>query len=191
MSDKPRCGAKAKSGRPCVLPAGWGTDHVGYGSCRFHFGSTRNGRTSAARQQATAEAARLGVAIETDPHEALATIVAILAGQVAFLQRKVAEIEEGQELDADSLHPTVRALNSVIEQWQRASKAAADAGVAKRRADLNELAVTGAVDAMRRTLAGVDFLTAEQETEILTRLATNLRALPVIEDWRDRPELEP
>ena len=33
------CGAKAKStGLPCTREAGWGTDHVGEGRCKFHGG---------------------------------------------------------------------------------------------------------------------------------------------------------
>jgi hypothetical protein len=38
----PRCGAKTRSdqghGRPCLLPAGFGTDHPGEGRCRYHGG---------------------------------------------------------------------------------------------------------------------------------------------------------
>jgi len=36
----PICGARAKSkaGEPCRRPAGWGTDHLGTGRCKFHGG---------------------------------------------------------------------------------------------------------------------------------------------------------
>lgn len=35
----PTCGAKAKqSGLPCKKPAGYGTNHVGQGRCKFHGG---------------------------------------------------------------------------------------------------------------------------------------------------------
>lgn len=38
-ADKPTCGAKAKnSGEPCKLPAGFGTDHLGSGRCKYHGG---------------------------------------------------------------------------------------------------------------------------------------------------------
>ncbi|MFW5968953.1 MAG: hypothetical protein ACOCV2_15620 [Persicimonas sp.] len=38
---KPKCGAKTKStGEPCQQPAGFGTDHVGEGRCKFHGGAT-------------------------------------------------------------------------------------------------------------------------------------------------------
>ena len=35
-----KCEAKAKrTGEPCQLPAGWGTDHPGEGRCKYHGGS--------------------------------------------------------------------------------------------------------------------------------------------------------
>lgn len=32
------CGAKNRSGQPCKLPAGWGTNHTGAGRCKLHGG---------------------------------------------------------------------------------------------------------------------------------------------------------
>lgn len=44
----PHCGAKLKRGDgTCGKPAGWGTDHVGWGNCRLHAGSTTTGRKHA------------------------------------------------------------------------------------------------------------------------------------------------
>ena len=36
------CGATKRQGdkTPCKKPAGWGTSHVGFGSCKLHGGST-------------------------------------------------------------------------------------------------------------------------------------------------------
>ncbi|MFP4017191.1 MAG: HGGxSTG domain-containing protein [Halanaerobiales bacterium] len=37
-----KCGAKAKStGEPCKLPAGYGTDHLGEGRCKYHGGKSK------------------------------------------------------------------------------------------------------------------------------------------------------
>ncbi len=36
MNDKLKCGYKTKSGRPCKMPAGWGTTHPGEGYCTHH-----------------------------------------------------------------------------------------------------------------------------------------------------------
>lgn len=180
------CGAATRSGGKCRRPAGWGTDHVGAGRCKLHTGSTRNGRTSAAREQAAAEAAKLGVAIETDPFEALEAVVAILSGQVSYLQGKVADLEDG--LDGDALHPILRALNDVLDRLRQAAKAAADAGVAKRRADLDEFVLIGLSEAMRRTVADVG-LPPDVEDALLSGLAHHLQALDDLDDWKAPPAL--
>lgn len=62
----------------CRKPAGWGTDHVGFGFCRNHGGSTRTHRVAAVTEQAQQQLARLDVAPVADPLTALAEI----AGQV-------------------------------------------------------------------------------------------------------------
>lgn len=175
-ADFARCGAKARAGRPCRKPAGAGTDHLGHGRCLHHAGSTPNGRIAAAREQAAAEAARLGVEIETDPHEALSEIVAIIGGQVQFLQSKVREIDEGEALSADALHPTIRALNSVLDQWQRAATAAANAGVEERRLELDEIIVERIGEAMRTALVAAD-LTVDQQAKVRVALSERLAEL--------------
>jgi hypothetical protein len=182
MAEHSLCGARTRNGTPCALRAGWGTDHFGFGNCRFHFGATPNGRTHAIREQASVEAARLGVAVETDPHEALAAVVNILVGTANYLQEKVAQIDQDKGLDGDSLHPTVRALHSVLEQLQRAAKAAADAGVARRAIELDEAVVTRLAEAMRLAMADVD-LTPAQEDQLRESLSRRLVALDGL-DWR-------
>jgi hypothetical protein len=189
MRVKATCGAKTRPGHPCRNPAGFKTDHVGFGRCAFHNGATPTGRTAAARERATVEAHRFGIAIETDPHEALATAVNIRAGHVGFLQRLVQQLDDGEVITQDQLHPVVRALNSELEQWQRAAKAAADAGTAKRRADLDEFVIAGLADAVRRALSDVDSITSDQEDEILGRLSHHVQALDELDDWRAPREL--
>jgi len=124
LSEGRKCGAKTRqSGRPCRNAAGMRTSHPGWGYCYLHLGATRPKAISAAKEAAAHAAAKLGAAIDTDPFEALSQIVGILAGQVAFLQGKVKEIDEGEALSSDALHPTIRALNAVLDQWRAAAKA--------------------------------------------------------------------
>ncbi len=60
MSDRPSmkpvklCGIKRLKGeqRPCRKPAGWGTDHVGFGSCKLHGGATPSHTKHAERERA-------------------------------------------------------------------------------------------------------------------------------------------
>jgi hypothetical protein len=55
--DSPYCGALKKQptvpGERCRRPAGWGTDHVGFGRCKLHGGATpfRHGRYSRVARQ--------------------------------------------------------------------------------------------------------------------------------------------
>lgn len=35
------CGAKTRQGHPCKHPAGFGTDHLGSGRCKFHGGASK------------------------------------------------------------------------------------------------------------------------------------------------------
>jgi hypothetical protein len=50
--DRPLCGARKWQpiypGQTCARPAGWGTEHVGFGRCKLHGGATpyRHGRYS-------------------------------------------------------------------------------------------------------------------------------------------------
>jgi hypothetical protein len=52
-----KCEAKTRAGRPCRLPAGWATDHVGFGRCKLHGGATpaKHGRYSKIPSKAVRE----------------------------------------------------------------------------------------------------------------------------------------
>jgi hypothetical protein len=46
------CGGKKKQGPGnCEQPAGWGTDHAGFGRCKLHGGSTTTGKAAAAEAE--------------------------------------------------------------------------------------------------------------------------------------------
>ena len=91
--DGPKCGAKRHgTEQTCTLPAGWGTDHVGAGRCRKHFGNAPNVAKAAVREQAETQAreglARLNVQPVGNPLEALQK----LAGQVVAWQETCAKL---------------------------------------------------------------------------------------------------
>lgn len=178
--DKQLCGAKTRAGggHACKLAAGLGTDHLGYGRCKWHGGAHRNGRVAAAREEAAAVATRLGVAIDTDPHAALKASVDILAGQVAFLQGKAEAIEEGEELEAGLLPPVVRTLNGVLEQLSRSAKLAIDAGVAERLVRLDEMQQGKMAALIGHVLDALD-LTGEQRAIAQAAMA----------DWLDQHDV--
>ena len=55
MTDRPvgkKCGGTNRQGDPCGNPAGFKTDHVGFGNCHNHAGATPSGEKHAAKEEA-------------------------------------------------------------------------------------------------------------------------------------------
>jgi len=98
------CGAKKRQGDgTCGQPAGWGTDHLGIGSCKLHGGNTPGQRQKAREEQTRQLARTLGVPVEgLDPKESILREIAWSAGHVAWYRAQV------QALDPDALVRGVR-----------------------------------------------------------------------------------
>lgn len=87
-----RCGAKGRTGQPCGLPAGHGTDHPGIGRCKLHGGSTPNHQRSARTELARRECVKLGLRIETHPADALLEEIYRTQANVYFYEALVGEL---------------------------------------------------------------------------------------------------
>ena len=129
------CGAKRSDGRaPCKMPAGWGTDHVGYGTCKLHGGSSRGHRVAAARQEmADITSGRfMGNPIDTDPATALLMCVQVAAGHVEYATRQVGAVPEHEGLveseHGAQLHPWARIQAEALDRLARFTKMAIDCG---------------------------------------------------------------
>lgn len=134
----PRCGARTRSGGRCQQEAGWGTDHVGVGACRFHAGSTPTGRKAGALALARAEAGAMGAPIELHPHDALLLAVYIKRAEVEFYSRKIAEVDEGELVDRGVVSVWVSQRDRAVDGMARYAKSALDAGVDERRVQIAE-----------------------------------------------------
>lgn len=84
------CGANKRSGGTCTLPAGWGTAHVGSGSCRKHGGNTRTHVTAAQYAAAARAAKTYGARLDINPVQALVELMQDSAGAVAWLRDIIA-----------------------------------------------------------------------------------------------------
>jgi hypothetical protein len=81
------CGAKTRTDSTCKRPAGWGTDHPGFGQCKLHFGRTASAKAAAVKQQAAVLLAQLDVAPVENPLAEMKK----LAGQALAWRDQIAE----------------------------------------------------------------------------------------------------
>jgi hypothetical protein len=102
------CGAKARSGKPCGRPAGWGTSHAGTGRCKLHGGNTPTQMVAAQREQAQAAVLAFGLPVDVEPYQALTQELHRAAGWVAWLEQKVRE--EGEDALATTAFGEERAF---------------------------------------------------------------------------------
>ena len=116
-------------GRTCQAPAGTGTSHFGYGPCKSHRGNTAYHQARGAWLMGHAIARPLGIT----PWEALLGQLRRQAGTVAFLDQKVAEASQDDDLAPGGSHAywyTQRQVEG--DRLAKYSKMALDAGVAER-----------------------------------------------------------
>jgi hypothetical protein len=133
-----KCGARTRAGGQCKREAGWGTDHVGYGSCKLHGGRTHSNTTAAYRAEAMAYAAKAHGLDDLQPTDALLMCVRDAAGMKAFAQARVAELEPDELMAEGKLHPWATLQLEATDRTARYSKMCLDAGVAERMVRLAE-----------------------------------------------------
>jgi hypothetical protein len=126
-----KCNHLKKDGKTrCTLPAGKGTDHVGFGACVAHGGNAPAMKKHAARQEGKA----LGDELDMDPFVALAWTVRLSAGAVAFYREKMQEIQP--EMDPAVYAVMADLFGEERDRLSRHSKTAIDAGIDAKRLEL-------------------------------------------------------
>lgn len=134
----PSCGCEKHNGDLCLREAGWGTDHPGEGPCKFHAGAV--GAAAVARKQLES----MGQPVDVTPAQAMQGLLNLAAGQLAYCTAMVGGLEEEQMFEPQENGPPVpnrwvRLQLAVMDKVRRASKAAADMGVAERQTQVAEL----------------------------------------------------
>lgn len=176
----PRCGAKTRSGGHCTQVAGWGTDHFGFGACRFHAGNTPAGRMAGATAMAEAHAASLVGVSPMEPHEALEWLIGRERAMLEFYDRRIGELhpddvqgsvvttrplkeEKGaenptqrvEEHGPPAAHIWIKLRDAAAERLARFAKLAADVNVGERRVRIEEArldAIAAVLNAVMREL---------------------------------------
>jgi hypothetical protein len=148
------CGAPKKDATKCKQPAGAGTDHLGFGRCKYHGGNSPSHRNAAARETVAFRHKAFGTPIDVDPGTALLMEVRRSAGIVQWLGEVIAEFTTELDL-AGGAREARDAVQTLGEQGRAAAvwvdlyfrerknlasvaKMALDAGVAERQVQLQE-----------------------------------------------------
>lgn len=164
-------GGKTKGGGVCTAPAGLDTPHRGAGLCWAHGGLRRDELAIGAWVMGHA----LAKGIEISPWDALLGEVRRTAGEVAWLDWKVAQAPTDDDL-LDSFRPWVEMRNKQRLWLGRVSKMAIDAGVAQIMVQQVQLEV----QTMGRVLgAALDALGLTESQEEIARAAFRRELLAV------------
>jgi hypothetical protein len=135
--DKQRlCGAKKKNGEPCRAFAGQGTDHPGYGCCKFHLGATAKHTKHAFILEAQQKMVKLGGPIEIHALDALLAMLYISSGHVAWLREAIAGLEE--DFGAEKGVALTSLYGEERDRVAKIAKACLEAGVAERQVRVAE-----------------------------------------------------
>jgi hypothetical protein len=190
--DLKKCGQPTRQGNkwhpkgsPCQRPAGWGTEHKGYGWCKFHLGNSPAGISIAARELMMEELKTvMGPAMDIDPMEGLLWCVRIAAGEVAYATYQIEQLQEDDAIGSPEqserkigggptgdyemttkfpveLNVWIRVRQNSTDRLAKYCKMAADAGVEERKISLAETAGDDLALAFRELLDGLN-LTAQQ-----------------------------
>lgn len=133
-------------GGSCRMPAGWRTNHPGYGACLFHGGATDASVSQAVRTMVDEAVNTYGLPRQIGPHEALLEEVWRTAGHVAYMEQVVHAMEREQLVSpaiASTGHPAEVSTWVKLYQAERAHltsvcKTAIDCGIAERQVRLAE-----------------------------------------------------
>lgn len=133
------CGAKKRAGGRCTLAAGWGTNHVGTGACRFHGGQLPNHVKAAAKNEYRK---LLGNPIEVNPLDAIQRCIAIRAGEVQWLSDRMAELDKKHWIEdtlmGKQFHLFARERSHALNELVRYSQIAVSLGLTERAVKLAE-----------------------------------------------------
>lgn len=176
----------------CTRPAGWGTDHPGFGRCKLHGGSTSSHVVAGMVAMAEQAVKTYGLPVDVSPTEALLDEVKWTAGHVSWLRARVQEMEERtlswgikSVVDkGDGMETTEAAGTPVLlDLYHRerkhlldVCKAAIAAGIEERRVRLAESQGALLADVIRRILADLD-LSPEQSARVSEVVPRHLRAV--------------
>jgi hypothetical protein len=179
------CGATKKNGERCRSVAGLGTDHLGYGPCKQHGGSTKAHVVKAARQEIVDkldEMAKLGIVNDfVGPEAALMYEVSRSAASVAYYDAEVSKLRP-EELTSSRGQVLINQWNEQRRLLTHTAKIIVAAGIAKRSVEVAEMQAKAMVGAIMAVISAPEMaLSPEQQTLARQLIAAQLRQMVVVE----------
>lgn len=176
------CGATTKAQKICMRQAGYGTDHVGRGRCKFHTGATRNGQLAAARQQMNG----MAVARNVTPAQAIQAALSLSAGHLAYTTEQVSQLTD-EELFQMVVNRETGIPQIVENYWMtlqkeamkdmaKFAKLAHDMGISERGMNLKEMQTQMMAQLLQGVLGELG-LTAAQKKKIAPAIREHMRRI--------------
>lgn len=201
---------KDHSGKRCTRTAGWGTEHKGWGTCRYHGGTSPSHNKKAMRDMVIAtRGAFFGSPIKQSPEQVLLDEVYRTNGYVAWINNRISEFDL-LELDAEGkptpesleLAPDLRYMIKIgyspaalhlLHQWERdhlvkVAGACLSAGIAERLVRLEEERGRMVGAAFQQLIDGLE-LTGEQKARapmLMRQALMELSAIDTTSEETDR-----
>jgi hypothetical protein len=151
--------------------AGYGTDHKGFGRCKFHGGSTPNHMTHALSEAVTTRFGAYGSPIPVDPMTALTMEIHRTAGHIEWLS---VELQSHQDPSTFEARVLMKHYQQERGHLIKASTAAINSGVAEREVKLAEDQGRRLVAVIQSVLSSLS-LTPSQLADARRAMATELR----------------
>lgn len=195
------CAVVKRNGEPCQLAAGFGTQHVGIGPCRYHGGNTPQSNAKYRRdlegQRAVTAVKTYGLPVDIDPHAALEDELRRTYGAVLWLEGVIGDLDEEQVthlIAVNDPEPGRKLIviderpNVYIELYQRERKhyvavaqACINAGIDQRKMEMIEEAAAQIAGTIRGVLLELGTQITPEVAAIVRKHLLAASAAPVIE----------
>lgn len=163
----------------CSKVAGWGTDHSGYGRCKWHGGASPTYDVKVHEQKAKEALKNFGLPVPVDPQEALLEELFRTKGHVLWLEERVGELHTEQMHGAvggasggipeHKQHVWITMLDKERFHYIRVAKACVDAGIEERRVRLAEEQGAQLAQVVKGILSALDIPLDSPKTRKIVR----------------------
>lgn len=178
------CGAVKTdgSGKVCQLQAGYGTDHLGWGKCKWHFGNTRALKTAAAREEAEEiiKTFAAGVRVDAEPDVLMLQEIQRTAAIVEWFEKLIGEMGINELVHLTDIGARPRAFVDIYQRERahliNSCKIAISLGLAERQVKLAEEQGALLATCIKLILGDLN-LTAEQRALAPQIVARHLKSV--------------